>query len=162
VTEASGRRARSSANAARNAGRALALQLLYSFEQNHYQDDGQLLPDDISEDIDAEAIAFAKTLFEGFRTERPAVDAAVDARLENWTIHRLAVLDRAILRLGAYEILYSKDTPPKVAINECIELAKRFGSEVKTAKLVNGVLDRIAREMRGLDGNAGGKTAPPG
>ena len=52
------------------------------------------------------------------------------------------------MRLGAYEILYSTDTPPKVAINEAIELAKKYGSEEKTTKLVNGVLDRIARDHR--------------
>ncbi len=76
------------------------------------------------------------------------MDAAVDQRLENWTIQRLAVLDRALLRLGAYELLFCADTPPKVTINEYIELAKRYGSEAKTAKLVNGVLDKIAREHR--------------
>jgi N utilization substance protein B len=58
------------------------------------------------------------------------------------------VVDRAIMRLGAAEILYRNDTPPKVAINEAIELAKRFGSEEKTAKLVNGVLDKLARDHR--------------
>ncbi|MBA2479379.1 MAG: transcription antitermination factor NusB [Planctomycetes bacterium] len=133
---------------ARGPGRVLALQHLYSFEQNHYRDDGCLVPDEAREGVDDESIAFAKELFEGFQTERPAIDAAVDQRLENWTIQRLAVLDRAILRLGAFEIIYRPDTPPKVSINEYIEIAKRFGSEAKTAKLVNGVLDRIAREHR--------------
>jgi transcription antitermination protein NusB len=136
------------ANATRTAGRVLALQTLYSFEQNHYQDDGHLLPEDVSLAVDGEAAGFARSLFDGFRAQRPAIDAAIDSRLENWTIHRLAVLDRSLLRLGAYELLYCPETPPKVAINEYIELAKRFGSEAKTTKLVNGVLDRIAREHR--------------
>ena len=83
------------------------------------------------------------------RTERDAVDAVVDARLHNWSIGRLAVLDHTVLRLGCYELLYRADTPPKVAINEYIELAKIYGSEQKTAKLVNGVLDKIARDHRG-------------
>jgi transcription antitermination protein NusB len=136
-------------NAARSRGRALAVQTLYSFEQNRYRDDDvALLPDDATAELDAEAKAFALALFDGFRRERTAVDAAVDTRLENWTIQRLAVLDRTILRLGAYELLYCSDTPPKVAINEYIELAKLYGSEAKTARLVNGVLDRIAREHR--------------
>jgi N utilization substance protein B len=137
-------------SALRTRGRELALQLLYSFEQNRYVDDGMLLPADASDGLDPEAQAFALTLFRGFAAERPAVDAAVDQRLDNWTIHRLAVADRAVLRLGAYELLYCADTPPKVAINEYIELAKQFGSDAKTAKLVNGVLDRIAREHRGV------------
>jgi N utilization substance protein B len=134
--------------AARSQGRELALQFIYSYEQNKYVDDGMLLPGDDLAAVDAEATAFARELFQGFAAQRVPVDAAVDQRLENWTIQRLAVLDRALLRLGAYELLYCADTPPKVAINEYIELAKRYGSEAKTAKLVNGVLDKIAREHR--------------
>lgn len=135
----------------RSRGRELALQLLYSFEQNKYLDDGMLLPADATEGMEEESVSFARALQAGFAKERPAVDSAVDKRLENWTIHRLAVADRAILRLGAYEILYCADTPAKVAINEYIELAKRYGSESKTPKLVNAVLDKIAKEHRAGD-----------
>jgi N utilization substance protein B len=137
--------------AARTAGRVLALQLVYSFEQNHYADDGHLVPSEAQAGVEPDAARFACELFDGFVAERVAVDAAVDQRLENWTIQRLSVIDRAILRLGAFELLYRPATPAKVAINEWIELAKAFGSEAKTPKLVNGVLDRIARE-HGLGG----------
>lgn len=136
---------------ARSRGRELALQMLYSFEQNKFIDDGMLLPADATEGMEAESVEFARALQTGFAKERTAIDAAVDKRLENWTIHRLAVADRAILRLGAYEILYCADTPAKVAINEYIELAKRYGSEAKTPKLVNAVLDKIAKEHRAGD-----------
>lgn len=136
---------------ARSRGRELALQLMYSFEQNKFIDDGMLLPSDTTDGYESESIEFARALQAGFAKERPAVDSAVDKRLENWTIHRLAVADRAILRLGAYEILYCSDTPAKVAINEYIELAKRYGSEAKTPKLVNAVLDKIAKEHRAGD-----------
>ena len=132
----------------RSRARETAVQLIYSFEQNKYVDDGMLLPVEDTDEVTPETLALAREIFAGFVKERAAVDAAVDKRLENWTIHRLAVADRALLRLGAYEILYCPDTPPKVAINECIELAKRYGSDAKTAKLVNGVLDKIAREHR--------------
>ena len=137
----------------RTAGRAIAVQLLYAYEQNKYVDDGQLLTDDVPTDdgVDPLAQAYAKELFTCFIANRIPVDAAIDKRLENWTIHRLAVADRSVLRLGAVEILYRTDTPPKVAINEAIELAKSFGSEEKTAKLVNGVLDRLARDHRADD-----------
>jgi transcription antitermination protein NusB len=135
----------------RSRGRELALQLLYSFEQNKFIDDGMLAPADATDGMEVESIEFARALQAGFAKERTAIDAAVDKRLENWTIHRLAVSDRAILRLGAYEILYCADTPAKVAINEYIELAKRYGSEAKTPKLVNAVLDKIAREHRAGD-----------
>jgi len=146
---ASAKSTKPSVHAAKTQGRALALQLVYSWEQNHYQDDGSLLGDEGAAETDDTGKAFAKDLFAGIVAERAAVDAAVDKRLENWTISRLAVVDRALLRLGAYELLYRGDTPPKVAINEYIELAKTYGSEAKTTKLVNGVLDRIAREHRG-------------
>jgi len=135
----------------RSRGRELALQMLYSFEQNKFIDDGMLVTTDATDGMEPESLAFAQTLLAGFAKERLAIDAAVDKRLENWTIHRLAVADRAILRLGAFEILYCPDTPAKVAINEYIELSKRYGSEAKTPKLVNAVLDKIAREHRAGD-----------
>ena len=97
------------------------------------------------------AVTLARELYNGCRVERAAVDAVIDKRLHNWTLQRLAVVDRSILRIGAYELLYRSDVPPKVAINEAIELAKRFGSDAKTAKLVNGVLDKIARDHRSDD-----------
>ncbi len=131
--------------ATRRAARDRTLQLLYAFEQNKYLDDGRLLPSDdepVPEAVDTQARAW----FDGFAVNRTPIDAAIDKRLTNWTIHRLAAVDRNILRLGAYEILYDTVTPPKVAINEAVELAKRFGSEDKTAKLVNAVLDRLAKD----------------
>ena len=135
----------------RSRGRELALQLVYSFEQNKFIDDGMLVTADATEDMEPESIEFARALLAGFAKERPAIDAAVDKRLENWTIHRLAVTDRAILRLGAYEIIYCPETPAKVTINEYIELSKRYGSEAKTPKLINAVLDKIARDHRAGD-----------
>ena len=136
----------------RSRGRELALQLLYSYEINKYVDDGLLIPDESREGIDPPIQGFATTLFTGFASHRTEVDAAIDARLERWSIQRLAVVDRALLRLGAFELLHHADTPTKVIINEYIELAKIYGSEAKTAKLVNGVLDRIAHQLRGADG----------
>ncbi len=134
---------------ARSAARALALQLLYAFEQNRYVDDGWLLPSaDAGEVRDATIESFARELLASFIANRAPVDAAIDQRLERWTIHRLTVVDRNILRLGALEVLYRDSTPVRVAINEAIELAKAYGSEDKTTKLVNGVLDRLARDHR--------------
>jgi N utilization substance protein B len=132
---------------ARTRGRELAAQLAYAWEANRYVDDGMLMTSDEAVE-DAEVLAFAKQLFTGMCAERTAIDAEVDKRLENWTIQRLAAVDRGILRLGTYELIYCRDTPPKVAINEFIELAKSYGSDARTAKLVNGVLDRVARDHR--------------
>jgi transcription antitermination protein NusB len=136
---------------ARTRGRSLALQMVYSYEQNHYDADARLIPSDDLAEVDEEARGFANELFDGFCAQRTPVDAAIDKRLVNWTIGRLSVIDRAILRLGAYELLYCSGTPPKVAINEYIELAKRFGTESNTARLVNGVLDKVARDHRQAD-----------
>ena len=141
-----------SARQSRTAGRQRCIQLLYAWEQNRFVDDGHLLTSPDGEttalDDEAAALAFARELFALVGKDRTAIDAAIDERLDNWTIHRLAVTDRAILRLGAAELLYCPDTPPRVAINEAIELAKQFGSDARTAKLINGVLDRLARDHR--------------
>ncbi|MCK6491292.1 MAG: transcription antitermination factor NusB [Planctomycetes bacterium] len=133
---------------ARSAGRALAIQWLYAWEQNRYQDDGHLVTAEALDDAGEAGTAFAAELEPGVVANRTPIDAAIDQRLQNWTIHRLSVIDRQILRLGAYEILYREDVPPRVAINEAVELAKQFGSEDKTPRLVNGVLDRLARDHR--------------
>ena len=135
-------------HASRRQGRELALQWLFSFESNRYTDDGRLLPSDAEAEPSDEVKAFALRITDGFKANRTPIDAAIDKRLTNWTIHRLAATDRNILRIGAFELLYCSDTPVKVAISEAVELSKRYGTEDKTAKLVNGVLDTMAREHR--------------
>jgi len=144
----------------RRQGRELALQYFYAFEQNHYEDTGRLIPSEDLEAVHADGRTFALELFAGFQANRVPIDAAVDKRLANWTIGRLALTDRQILRLGTYEILYCEDTPPKVSISEAVELAKTYGTEDKTAGLVNGVLDRIAREHRTTGMDAQVKESP--
>src|SRR5262245_354617 len=75
----------------------------------------------------AELVEFARALVSGVRRNRPELDALLSKTADNWRLERMAATDRNILRLGAYEILYS-ETPSRVAINEAVELAKRFGS----------------------------------
>jgi N utilization substance protein B len=89
---------------------------------------------------------FANQLFEGAVAEANQLDHLVAARAENWRPERMAVIDRAILRLAAYELRQAK-TPPKVVLNESIELAKKFSSE-DSAGFVNGVLDALVRAMK--------------
>ena len=139
---------KSDAHTAVQQGRLLALQMMYAFDQKSYENDGALLLDDADAASEKEALAKAKSLFDGFCAEQVAIDAGIEKNLQNWTLERLAHLDRAVLRLGCYELIYCSDVPPRVIINEYIELAKQFGSEARTAKLVNGVLDTIAREHR--------------
>lgn len=136
----------------RSKGRDFALQMLYAWEANRFVDDGYLIaPGDLAA-AGADAAEWANKLFAGVVVQRIPIDGAIDGRLTNWTIHRLAATDRAILRLGAWEIIYDDSLPPKVAITEAIRLARDFGSDEKTPRLVNGVLDKLARQHRGLGG----------
>ena len=126
-------------------GRQRAVRYVYAADVKRFEDDGRLSLTDDSE-IGEAALAFADGLVAGVLQERLALDAVINERLKNWTIHRMAVVDRSLLRLGAYELLYETGTPAKVVINEYIELGKQIGSEPKTPGLINAVLDRIAKD----------------
>jgi len=89
---------------------------------------------------------FANRLFEGAVKETPAIDELIVKQAENWRLERLAVIDRAILRLAIYE-LRTTDTPPKVVLNEAVELAKKFSSE-EAGSFVNGILDAVHKSLK--------------
>ena len=93
-----------------------------------------------------ELVAFGRSLVAGVRRNRAELDQLLDRMADNWSLSRMATTDRNVLRLGAYEILYS-DTPARVAINEAVDLAKRFGSG-QSAQFVNGILDRFLEKQR--------------
>ena len=90
---------------------------------------------------DAELFDLARSLVSGVRRNRAELDALLARTADNWRLERMAATDRNVLRLGAYEIIYA-DTPDRVAINEAVELAKRFGT-AQSAQFVNGILDRF-------------------
>lgn len=130
--------------ASRSRAREVALQVLY-------QDDFRSEPEGGDDEsflrarlADSELVGFASGLVNGVRRNRGEIDAELTQKADNWSLHRMAATDRNVLRMGAFEILYS-DTPNRVAINEAIELAKRFGS-AQSAQFVNGVLDRLLEE----------------
>jgi len=83
----------------------------------------------------------------GVWEHREEIDALIRDAAENWRLERMALVDRNILRLGAYEIRHGRDIPFAVAINEAVDLAKRFGAE-ESGAFVNGILDRIAELVR--------------
>jgi N utilization substance protein B len=89
--------------------------------------------------------AFANRLFEGAARDTTAIDELIVRQAENWRLERLAVIDRAILRLAIYE-LRTTDTPPKVILNEAVELAKKFSSE-EAGSFVNGILDAVHKSL---------------
>lgn len=89
---------------------------------------------------------FAVRLIHGACSEREAVDRMLTACADNWSLERMAMVDRNILRLAAYELMFSERVPQLAAINEAIELAKLFGHR-ESSRFVNGVLDRILRQL---------------
>ena len=93
------------------------------------------------------AMQFARSLVAGVRKYRDELDAAIEQSAENWSLSRMAATDRNVLRLGAYELQHT-DTPPRVAIDEAVELAKRFGTS-QSGPFVNGILDRLMQEKMG-------------
>jgi transcription antitermination protein NusB len=91
-----------------------------------------------------ELTQFARSLVVGVRLHRAELDQQFERLAENWSLHRMAVTDRNVLRLGAFEILHT-DTPGPVAINEAVELANRFGT-AQSGPFVNGILDKVLHE----------------
>jgi N utilization substance protein B len=90
---------------------------------------------------DRALVEFAEDLLAGVRRHREAVDQQLEEIARNWKLSRMAATDRNVLRLGAYEILFT-ETPDRVVVNEAIELAKRYGTN-NSSQFVNGVLDRL-------------------
>ncbi|MCP4848534.1 MAG: transcription antitermination factor NusB [Verrucomicrobiaceae bacterium] len=89
---------------------------------------------------------FVETIVQGVIKNQVKIDAQIADQLENFTLARLSTIDRNVLRMAAYEMFYCTDIPPIVAINEAIELAKRFGTE-ESGSFVNGVLDRLKDQL---------------
>ena len=94
---------------------------------------------------ESDEVEFATLLARGATDEREALDARIEKTSTNWRIARMSVVDRNILRLGAYELLFMDDIPANVSINESVELAKKYGTKDSRA-FVNGILDRIAKD----------------
>jgi len=130
----------------RRKSREFALQVLYQLDiteqdvskvltqfQNHFVGKGER--DD-----------FLERLVLGVTEHRSEIDELIERFSENWRLERMAVIDRTILRLAIFELLYCEDIPPKVTLNEAIELGKRFGSE-DSGRFINGILDRIQNEV---------------
>ncbi|MCI0371802.1 MAG: transcription antitermination factor NusB [candidate division NC10 bacterium] len=96
---------------------------------------------------------YAEALVRGVAERGEIIDAAIQGVAEHWAFERLALVDRNILRLAAYELLFCEDIPPKVAINEAIELAKAYGGE-ESGRFVNGLLDALRSRPRPAAGEA--------
>ena len=132
----------------RRKARELALQFLYQLEQNGATDPRPFEADFWARHpVDDEARTFADSLVQGAKRQQGDIDKRIAECAEHWDLDRMAVVDRNILRLAVYELLFEPGVPGKVTINEAIEIAKKFGT-TESSRFINGVLDRIHRELR--------------
>ncbi len=92
-----------------------------------------------------DVLAFSKSLFEGMNSHREAIDQKITGYLKNWTLERLRAVDRSLLRIAVYEMLYFRKTPAKVIFDEYTELAKKYG-DTDSGNFVNAVLDAIYKD----------------
>jgi N utilization substance protein B len=127
--------------------REKVMQTLYAFEMSHEPID--FLLDQIAAPLkkDKETFEFAKALTLKVVECSAEVDAMIRSRVEHWEFNRLAIIDKVVLRIAICELLYFDDIPPKVSINEAIEIARLYSTE-KSDKFVNGVLDSIFNDLK--------------
>lgn len=144
----------------RSRGREVALQVLYQVEQNA----GMPLPD-VRKFIQRRLLAdrslceFTEGLVAGVKENQTKIDALISDAAENWRIDRMAAIDRNILRLGAYEMMFCREIPARVAINEALELAKRY-STAQSSRFVNGILDRVLQSQAHILATSPGQAQP--
>lgn len=145
----------------RTKAREFALQILYQIDIT--KADVKSCLDDFwknrEADIENSVKEFAESIISGFIEHKEDIDSLISASAENWQFNRMAVVDRNILRVATYELLYRDDIPPKVSINEAIEIAKKFGNE-DSGKFVNGILDKINKTKRSPKTETGPKSKP--
>lgn len=127
--------------ASRSRAREVALQALFQEDLNPRDSRDQVMPLLENRLKDAASREFAVSLVMGVLRNREELDTLIASKADNWSISRMAATDRNVLRLGAFEIRYT-DTPDRVAIDEAVELAKRFGS-AHSSQFVNGILDKL-------------------
>lgn len=132
--------------ASRRKARILAFQAVYAWESSGGKAEGILdfnwLEDEKRATLDEEVAAFARLLIAGTLESIESVDSAINSHLQNWSFERLKRVDLAVLRIGAYSLLFQREIPAQITIDEAIEIAKEYGSE-DSYRFINGVLDGI-------------------
>jgi transcription antitermination protein NusB len=129
----------------RTKSREFAMQMLFQWEMSQQEPSKLQAKFWRSAKAAANTREFANRLFEGATKEAPTLDELIRKHTENWRFERLAAIDRAILRLAMHELRVG-DTPPKVVLNEAVELAKKFSSD-ESGPFVNGVLDAFRKSL---------------
>jgi N utilization substance protein B len=131
----------------RRQGRELALQLLYELDVRGTGDPGEIAEDFWRRRaVPDEVRTFADGMARGTKAHQVKIDELIGRFAEHWDLDRMAMVDRNILRAGIFELLWMPEVPPKVAINEALEIAKKFSTEEST-RFINGILDRVRREL---------------
>jgi transcription antitermination factor NusB len=143
----------------RTRARAIAVQFLYQLDIRGEEAMAQLPEFLASETQDRETQLFARRLIEGAWRAVERSDATLRAVARNWDLERMAVVDRNILRMAIFELLECPDIPPKVTINEAIELGKKY-STANSGAFINGILDRVRVDHLEASSSAGGSEHP--
>lgn len=134
----------------RHKARVLALQVLYQIDLtgDPMEESMALLCD--GSDTPADIRSFARALIRGVRENMSEIDGLIRLSSENWRVERMALVDRNILRLAVYELLFRADVPARVAMDEAIDLGKEFGT-AESAAFINGVLDHVYLSLRPME-----------
>ena len=137
-------------NKHRTRARAQALQLLFTRD---FGGEDVAVSDAASVMDDVVIEGYACELYEGIVEHQESIDAIIEHASENWSLARMSITDRSILRIAAFELMYRDDVPSGVSINEAVELAQGFGGEDDSYRFVNGVLGKVAKvvEAGGLE-----------
>jgi N utilization substance protein B len=144
----------------RRQGRALALQVLFQWDI-HGRTGGWLEDFWAQNKAHPEARAFADRLVHGVIEHVLDLDATIGKYAENWTVARMAHIDRTVIRMAVFELLFMEDVPARVTLNEAIEIVKVFGDE-QSGAFVNGIVDRILRDDPRLQTKARESVTPVG
>jgi transcription antitermination protein NusB len=131
---------------ARTSARHAALQLLYALDVANEPKDAVIRAFWRETPGDPEGRPYADLLIAGILEKKDVIDARIVAASENWRIERMTPVDRNLLRMATYELEFVSDVPRAVAIDEAVEIAKRFGTE-ESSKFINGVLEKIATDL---------------
>lgn len=133
----------------RRKSRELAMQALFYMDMNHSDSDELLERFCLNFSFSKKARPFFLKLVEGVIQAKPEIDSIIETFSDNWKINRMACVDRNIMRIAVYELLYCRDIPSKVSINEAIDVGKKFGTE-ESGAFINGILDsiRVALEKK--------------
>lgn len=134
---------------ARTTARHAALQLLYAIEVADEPRHAVIRSFWRETPGDPDGRPYADQLVQGILDHQETVDARIRAASENWRLERMTLVDRNLLRVATYELEFVDDVPRAVAIDEAVEIAKRFGTE-ESSKFINGVLERIASDLNAL------------